>query len=105
MSQQLILKQQQLTVSEILRIYGKKFKQVRKRYSDGHNGRCAIGVLMSYNGWNGKDDYKARKKLMETLNELKQAGISKNLVLQLNDAGRPFDKIANYIDTVDNNRC
>jgi hypothetical protein len=104
MSQQVILKQQQLTISEILRTYGKKFEQVRKRYSDGHNGRCAIGVVMSYFGWNGKDDSEAGKKLMETLNELKQAGISKNFVLQLNDSGFTFNKIADYIDTVDNNR-
>ena len=40
---------------------------------------------------------------MVTLNELKQARISKNFV-QLNDSGMPFDKIADYIDTVDNNR-
>jgi hypothetical protein len=39
---------------------------------------------------------------METLNELKQPGISKNLVLQLNDSGMPFDKIANYLD---DNKC
>jgi hypothetical protein len=26
------------------------------RYSDGHNGRCAIGLIMSYFGWNGKND-------------------------------------------------
>jgi len=98
MSQQKIILKQQLTASEILRTYGKKFKQVRKRYSDGHNGRCAIGVVMSYFGWNGKDDSEAGKKLMEALNELAQAGISKNFVLQLNDSGISFEKIADYID-------
>ena len=98
MSQQQIILKQQLTVSEIMRTYGKKFKQVRKRYSDGHNGRCAIGVVMSYFGWNGKDDSEAGKKLMEALNELAQAGISKNFVLQLNDSGISFEKIADYID-------
>ena len=98
MSQQQIILKQQLTASEILRTYGKKFKQVRKRYSDGYNGRCAIGVVMSYFGWNGKDDSEAGKKLMEALNELAQAGISKNFVLQLNDSGISFDKIADYID-------
>ena len=97
MSQRLIL-EQQLAVSEILRTYGKKFKQVRKRYSDGHNGRCAIGVIMSYYGWNGKDDSEAREKFIEALNELKQAGISKSFVLQLNDSGMSFDKIADCID-------
>jgi hypothetical protein len=103
MAPQLLLNQK-LSFSQVLRTYGKRFMQIRKHYSDGHNGRCAIGVLMSYNGWNGRDDSKAGKKLMETLNELKQAGISKNFVLQLNDSGMPFDKIADYIDTVDNNR-
>ena len=39
-----------LTVSQILRVYGKHFTQITERYSDGHNGRCAIGVLMSYFG-------------------------------------------------------
>ncbi len=64
MSHQVILKQQQqqqLSIPEILCTYGKEFKQVRKRYSDGHNGRCAIGVVMSYFGWNGKDDSEAGK--------------------------------------------
>jgi hypothetical protein len=81
-----------------LRTYGKKFKQVRKRYSDGHDGRCAIGVVMSYFGWKDKDDSEAGKKLMKALNELAQAGISKNIVLQLNDSGISFEKIADYID-------
>jgi len=50
------------TVSQILRTYGKQFTQVRRRYSDGHNGRCAAGVIMSYYGCNGKDDSKAAEK-------------------------------------------
>jgi hypothetical protein len=74
--------------------------QVRKRYSDGHNGRCAVGVLMSYHGWNGKDDSEAGRKLMKALIELKQLGISKEFVLQLNDSGISFDKIADYLDTM-----
>ena len=53
---------------------------------------------MSYFGWNGKDDSEAGKKPTEALNELVQARISKEFVLQLNDSGISFDKIANYID-------
>jgi hypothetical protein len=53
--QQQVLKQE-LTISQILRTYGKQFKQIAQQYSDGHNGRCALGVIMSYYGWNGKDD-------------------------------------------------
>jgi len=73
MSQQQIILKQQLTVSEILRTYGKKFKQVQKRYSDGYNDRCAIGVIMSYFGWNGKDDSESQLDVLDKFksNELK----------------------------------
>jgi hypothetical protein len=57
MNQQQLLLKQELTVSQILRIYGKQFTQVQTQYSDGHNGRCALGVIMSYFGWDGTDDY------------------------------------------------
>jgi hypothetical protein len=104
MSKQQLLLRNKLTISQMLRTYGKRFMQVRKRYSDGHNGRCAVGVLMSYHGWNGKDDSEAERKLMKALIELKQVGISKEIVLQLNDSGMSFDKIADYIDIASNNR-
>ena len=45
-----------MSISQILRTYGKHFRQIQMRYSDGHKGRCAIGVIMSYLGWNGKDE-------------------------------------------------
>jgi hypothetical protein len=57
---------------------------------------------MSYNGWNGKDDFEAGKKLMKALDELEQARISKIFIFQLNDSGISFDKIADYIDIVYN---
>ena len=52
MSQQSILKQklqykQQLTISQILRVYGKQFRQISEMYSDGRNGRCVVGVIMT----------------------------------------------------------
>ena len=52
MSQQSILKQkkqhkQQLTISQILRVYGKQFRQISEMYSDGRIGRCAVGVTMT----------------------------------------------------------
>jgi hypothetical protein len=47
--QQQLLKEK-LSISQILRIYGKQFTQITERYSDGCNGRCAIGVIMSYYG-------------------------------------------------------
>lgn len=98
MSEQQQLLKQELTVSEILREYGKKFTQVRKRYSDGHNGRCAIGVVMSYFGWNGKDDSHAAGKLLGTSIALNHAGVSKELLIRLNDSGATFEEIADYLD-------
>jgi hypothetical protein len=97
--QQQVLKQE-LTVSQILRTYGKQFKQITKRYSDGHNGRCAIGVIMSYYGWNGKDDSHAGGKLLGALITLRCRGIDKNLIIRLNDSGATFDEIADYLDRV-----
>jgi hypothetical protein len=95
--QQLLLKQE-LTVSEILRTYGKQFEQITERYSDGHNGRCALGVIMSYYGWNGKDDSQAASKLLGTLIALRCAGIDKNSLIDMNDSGMSFDEIADYLD-------
>lgn len=89
---------QELAIPQILRIYGKRFTQVRKRYSDGHNGRCAVDVIMSYNGWNGKDDLDAAKILLSTLVALRHVGIDKNLLIDMNDSGLTFDQIADYLD-------
>jgi predicted RNA-binding protein with TRAM domain len=55
------LLKQELTVTQVLRIHGKQFSQITERYSDGNNGRCAIGVMMSYFGWDGTDDFDTAK--------------------------------------------
>ena len=98
--QQHQLLKQELTVSQILRIHGKKFRQVRRRYSDGHDGRCAVGVIMSYYGWNGKDDSHAREKLLGASIALRYMGVHKDTIIRLNDSGETFDEIADYLDTV-----
>jgi hypothetical protein len=100
MSQQLQLQplEKDLSLSQILRIYCRQYKQVRKRYSDGHNGRCAVGVIMSYSGWNGKDDLNAGKILLDTLHKVRHVGVDKNLLIDLNDSGFSFDQIADYLD-------
>ena len=90
-----------MTVSEILRTYGKQFRQIQMRYSDGQEGRCAIGLLMSFYGWDGKDDLDATKRLLAALVELKDADIDEGLLIDLNDSGYTFDEIANYLDRVE----
>jgi hypothetical protein len=97
---QLLIQEQELAISNILRTYGKQFRQITERYSDGYNGRCALGVIMSYYGWNGKDDYQASKKLLGALIALRNAGVDKNLLIEMNDSGFSFDEIANYLDKV-----
>jgi hypothetical protein len=92
--QQLLFK---LTISQILREHGKQFKLIQKQYSDGRSGRCAMGVIMSYFGWNGKDDSAASGKLLGALIALRHAGIDKNLIIEMNDSGFTFDEIANYL--------
>ena len=58
--EQQVLKQE-LIISQILHEHGKKFTQVREQYSDGNNGRCAIGVLMNYFGWDDKHRFDTGK--------------------------------------------
>ena len=98
MGRQQLLLRQELTVSQILRTYGKQYRQITERYSDGGNGRCALGVIMSYYGWNGKDDSQVASKLLGTLIALKYAGINKNSLIGMNDSGMSFDEIADYMD-------
>jgi hypothetical protein len=95
--QQLLLKQD-LTISQILRTYGKQFKQISNRYSDGENGRCAVGVIMSYFGWDGSDIVKTVNSLLAAADMLKQAGIDEDLLIDLNDSGYSFDEMADYFD-------
>ena len=99
MNRQQQLLRQELTVSQILRTYGKQFTQITERYSDGNNGRCVMGVIMTYFGWNGKDDVRASRKLLSAFIALTHAGVSKDLAVQLNDSGMSFDEIADYLDS------
>jgi hypothetical protein len=99
LQQQLLLKQD-LSISQILREYGKNFTQITEQYSDGYNGRCALGVIMSYYGWNGQDDVLGSSKLWGTLDALRHAGVDKNLLIEMNDSGYTFDEIAEYLDRI-----
>jgi hypothetical protein len=101
--QQQLLKQE-LTIPQILRNHEKQFVQIRKQLSDGHNGRCALGVIMAHYGWNGKDDSDAQDRLLDALVALGRNGISEKLIIRLNDSGMAFDKIADYLDRIDK-RC
>jgi hypothetical protein len=96
MSQQ--LSKQEMTVSQILRTYGKQFTQIKEQYSDGLNARCALGVIMSYYGWNGKDGPAVATRLLATLVALRHEGFSRDSIIRLNDAGSTFDQIADYVD-------
>jgi hypothetical protein len=102
--QQQQLLNRELAISQILRSYGKQFAQIKQWCSDTRNGRCAIGVIMSYYGWNGKDDSDAPDRLLDALVALGRNGISEDLVVRLNDSGMTFDEIADYIDRIDNRR-
>jgi hypothetical protein len=97
MSQQLL--EQERTVSHILRTYGKQFTQIKELYSDGYNGRCALGVIMSYYGWNGNDS-DASNRFSSTIAILDRSNIDENLIIRLNDSGHTFDEIADYLDKI-----
>lgn len=42
--------------SVYLKLGAKKFKQITHNFSDNENGRCAMGVILSMQGWDGKSD-------------------------------------------------
>jgi hypothetical protein len=67
-------------------------------------GRCALGVVMSYYGWDGVDKIDAGKKLSATLNTLDYAGIDRDLLIEMNDSDFTFDKIVDYFDIANNSR-
>jgi hypothetical protein len=98
MSRQQLLLRQDLTISQILRMYGKQFRQIQSQYSDGNDGRCAIGVIMSYFGWDGSGNFETVNSLLAAADTLKQAGIDEDLLIDLNDSGYSFNEIADYID-------
>ena len=89
---------QEASISQIIRTYGKHFTQIRKRYTDGLGGRCVMGLIMSYYGWDGKCITNAERRLYAALVALQRAGISKELLIELNDSGATFDDIADYLD-------
>ena len=83
--------------NQILRTYGRHFTQIRKRYSDGHNGGCVIGVVMSYYGWNGIADPDNPTRILATVAIYDEQVSVINLV-KLNDSNMTFEEIANYLD-------
>lgn len=90
------------SISQIIRTYGKQFTQIRKQYTDGKGGRCVMGVIMSYYGWDGKCMTNSERRLYAALVALRQAGVSKELLIELNDSGATFDQIADYLDNMKN---
>ena len=40
-------------------------------YSDGQESRCAIDVIMSYLGWNGKDEPDSTQTLLAAFDNMK----------------------------------
>ena len=93
---------QESSISQIIRTYGKQFTQIRKQYTDGLGGRCVMGVIMSYYGWDGKCISNAERRLYAALVALRQAGITKELLIELNDSGATFEEIADYLDNIQN---
>ncbi|HEX6671001.1 MAG TPA: hypothetical protein VF084_02125 [Nitrososphaeraceae archaeon] len=89
---------QEASISQIIRTYGKYYKQIRERYTDEQAGRCVMGLIMSYYGWDGKCITNAERKLYAALVALRRAGINKELLIELNDSGASFNDIADYLD-------
>ena len=89
----------QETTSEIIRSYGKQFEQIQHRYGDGKNGRCVVGVLASYFGWDGKSkDDITSIRFHEKIDYLLDGKISLLELFELNDKEhKTFDEIADIL--------
>jgi hypothetical protein len=96
------LAKEETSVSQIIRTYGKQFTQIRKQYTDGHGGRCVMGVIMSYYGWDGKCVTNSERRLYAALVALRRTGISQELLIEMNDSGATFDEIADYLEKIEN---
>jgi hypothetical protein len=100
MIQTLQIQQQELSISQVLRIYGKQFKQIKRRFSDERNGRCAMGVILSYYGWNGRLNSlcDASPSSRAARQAMRSAGISRSHIMDQNDSGYTFDEIADHLE-------
>ena len=58
---------QEASISQIIRTYGKHFQQIRKRYTNRLGGRCVMGLILSYYGWDGKCITNAERRLYAAL--------------------------------------
>jgi hypothetical protein len=56
---------------------------------------------MSYYGWDGVDDSDAAGQLSAAFVRLQNEDINEDSLIDLNDSGCSFDKIADYLDRVD----
>jgi hypothetical protein len=67
----------------------------------GRKVNVPFGVIMSYLGWNGKDEPGSAQTLLVAFDNIKQADIDEGLLIDLNDSGYTFDEIADYLDRVE----
>jgi hypothetical protein len=67
----------------------------------GRKVNVPFGVIMSYLGWNGKDEPGSAQTLLAAFDNIKQADIDEGLLIDLNDSGYTFDEIADYLDRVE----
>jgi hypothetical protein len=100
MSQMLQMQQQEFSIPQILRTYGKQFKQIKRRFSDERNGRCAMGVILSYYGWDGRLNSlcDASPSSQAARQAMRSAGVSRSCIMDQNDLGYTFDEIADHLE-------
>jgi hypothetical protein len=62
--------------------------QITEQYSDVYDGRCAMGTIYSYFGWDGGPDSDMTMSITAALPELEKTGLRDDFsIIELNDAG------------------
>jgi hypothetical protein len=94
------VQKQELKASYILRTHGKRFKQIKRVFSDRENGRCALGVIYSYFGWSGGNDIQDRAAPYYAVKAHRLIEYDASTISEMNDDGKTFDEIADWLEGV-----
>ena len=86
--------QKDLTIAQVLRICKTKYRQIRRNYTDNLDGRCAVGAVMNY--MTGDDQFIFHYGIGSYIKD--HFAIDEHEIIRLNDSGKTFDEIADWLE-------
>lgn len=88
---------------EIIKEEKGKYKFIKKQFSDGKDGRCTNGLLLSHFGWNGErkaDDDKTAIYSQEVFEKkVDELGSSQDITINtINDECNSYDEVIKRLE-------